>query len=176
MKTTRRRAAALLCSADSTTTRAALPPGERAFPYGPENQRISKTALLRAGVEADLALTGREATQLAARMTPPYSMVFASSEIPYSDLTTIQGVLRRRSPDRSLFFLIHHPQKHQVDHETETRLLNTVDYVYRRPLATSRIQAVMWDFDSVTATKYEETGESAHMFWERLCALYDNKV
>ena len=55
--------------------------GERAFPLGPENQRKSKNALLRAQVDCDLALSGKEAMLMAGRMTPPYGMVFATSEV-----------------------------------------------------------------------------------------------
>ena len=55
--------------------------GERGFPLGPDNQRKSKNALVRAQVDTDLALSGKEAMLMAGRMTPPYGLVFASSEV-----------------------------------------------------------------------------------------------
>ncbi|CAD7923496.1 unnamed protein product [Amoebophrya sp. A120] len=149
--------------------------GERGFPYGPENQRRSKNALVRAQVDADHALSGKDAMLLAGRMTPPYGLVFASSEVPYSELEGIRGMVMRRNPG-CLFFLIHHDKKHIVCPETQHRLLDNpagVDYVFRRPLATSRIQSVLAE---LTHTEFALAGESGHQFWDYLKQLLELKT
>ncbi|CAD7930112.1 unnamed protein product [Amoebophrya sp. A25] len=151
--------------------------GERGFPDGPENQRKSKNALVRAQVDADLALSGKDAMLMAGRMVPPYGMVFATSEIPYADLEGIRSMVRRRNSS-ALFFLVHHDKKHQICPETQARLLDNapngaVDFVFRRPLSTSRVQSVLAE---LTHTQFHLAGESGHQFWDYLKNLYELKT